>query len=60
MECYTGPIAALGIGPCGTGSMTCSGDGAEFGACEGEVVPVEENPSTPIDDDCDGQINEAS
>lgn len=57
--CYSGPSGSVGVGLCRTGMHTCEADGASFGPCEGEVVPGVEDCSTPEDDDCDGEANEA-
>lgn len=57
--CFSGPAAALGVGACQAGIRTCAADGAAWGACEGEVVPVPEQCSTAADDDCNGTANEA-
>jgi hypothetical protein len=37
----------------------CSADGTTLGACVGEVDPVTETCTTPVDDDCDGMTNES-
>lgn len=57
--CFSGPAAALGMGACQAGIRTCAADGAAWGACVGEVVPVPEQCSTAADDDCNGTANEA-
>ena len=62
--CYTGPDESAGRGACRSGVERCV-DGV-FGACEDEVVPVEEIcPSdgacpacNDVDDDCDGAVDE--
>jgi hypothetical protein len=56
--CYTGPAGTEGVGVCVGGTATCAEDGAGFGPCVGEVTPVPETCDTPIDDDCNGQVNE--
>lgn len=56
--CYSGPDGTEGVGSCVAGVRTCVPEGGAFGPCEGEVLPEEENCSTPEDDDCDGDSNE--
>jgi len=57
--CYTGDPSTRGVGACSDGSRTCSDDGTAWGACEGETLPTAETCATSVDDDCDGQVNEA-
>jgi hypothetical protein len=55
--CYTGPVETANIGNCKPGAETCLADGTDYGACEGDVVPVLEDCSTTgigADEDCDG------
>jgi hypothetical protein len=54
--CYEGPINTENIGVCRAGSSLCT-DGV-FGACIGQVTPVDEACDNEIDDDCDGQADE--
>jgi hypothetical protein len=56
--CYSGPMGTADVGACKAGQQTCNADGLGYGACVGEVVPVPETCATPVDDDCDGQVNE--
>lgn len=56
--CYSGPEATAGVGVCSFGQQSCAASGDGFGACVGDVVPSAENCATPLDDDCDGEINE--
>ena len=58
VDCYGGPPGTLGIGPCKSGSQVCNSQGTGFGPCSGEVTPADETCATPIDDDCDGSVNE--
>jgi hypothetical protein len=56
-ECYTGADGTVGVGPCVGGKRTCSRTGA-WSACEGEVVPLAENCSDGLDNNCNGQVDE--
>jgi hypothetical protein len=56
VSCYTGPDNTAGVGRCQSGQKTCLPDGSAFGACDGEVVPTNEDCTTATDEDCDGQI----
>ncbi|WP_437568924.1 hypothetical protein [Sorangium sp. So ce542] len=57
--CYPGPADTEGVGVCAAGVRRCLPDGQGFGDCEGAVVPKLEDCSTTLDDDCDGETNEA-
>ena len=57
-SCYTGPPGTLGVGICKGGTQTCNTQGTAYGACAGEVLPQPESCVTPVDDNCNGQINE--
>ncbi len=52
--CYGGPEGTEGIGLCKGGTRICNATGTEWGACDGEVVPVAEVCANEEDDDCDG------
>ena len=58
VPCYSGADGTKGVGDCKAGLATCASDGASFGPCTGEVVPVPESCSTVGDENCDGQANE--
>ncbi len=59
--CYDGPTGTAGVGICAAGTQTCAGDGESWGACAGEVLPLpQEDCTTPVDDNCDGQVNGVS
>lgn len=50
-----------GVGICKAATQTCAADGQSWGPCTGEVPPQPaEDCTTPVDDNCDGQVNEAS
>jgi hypothetical protein len=57
MACYTGPAGTAGIGACRTGVRICV-NGQPSAACTGEVLPGAER-CNGLDDDCDGQVDEA-
>ena len=57
VPCYNGPAGTVGVGICKPGTKTCQAD-ATFGPCIGEVTPSVELCSTPIDDNCNGMVNE--
>ncbi|HTN84293.1 MAG TPA: MopE-related protein, partial [Sorangium sp.] len=58
VPCYTGPAGTEGVGLCAAGTARCQPDGMQLGPCRGQVLPARETCLTPIDDDCDGQVNE--
>jgi hypothetical protein len=56
---YSGPAGTLGQGVCRAGLQRCDIVGAEWSACQGEVLPAAaESCGTPFDDNCDGRVNE--
>ena len=58
-SCYTGAPGTRGVGICKDGTWTCNALGTAWSACTGEVLPGQETCATPVDDNCDGQVNEA-
>jgi cysteine-rich repeat protein len=56
-DCYNGPAGTMGQGACKAGSQTCLPTGLGFGPCEGQIVPLSEDCKTPVDEDCNGIIN---
>lgn len=56
--CYSGPPATQNVGTCKGGTQTCNAQGTGYGPCVGEVVPAVESCATPVDEDCDGQVND--
>lgn len=54
--CYSGPTGTQDVGACRLGKRTCQQN--IWGACEGEVTPVDEICGNQIDDNCDGTIDE--
>jgi hypothetical protein len=59
MICYSGATGTSGVGVCKSGNQTCKADGSGFDACAGEVVPAHESCTNTVDDNCNGQLNEA-
>jgi uncharacterized protein (AIM24 family) len=57
-SCYTGGAGTKDVGACHGGTQTCNPEGTGYGACTGEVIPTAETCLTPLDDDCDGSVNE--
>ncbi len=55
--CYSAAPETIGVGPCVEGTQTCE-TGLGFGPCVGEVVPKPESCLTPVDDDCNGLVND--
>jgi hypothetical protein len=60
MPCYSGDAQTAGKGICHAGLQTCNDQGTGYGACVGEQGPKTEDCSTDVDDNCDGEVNEAS
>jgi cysteine-rich repeat protein len=58
LPCYTGPGATKGKGSCIEGIQHCDAQGNPIGGCEGEVTPTAETCISPLDEDCDGKVNE--
>lgn len=54
-DCYDGPEGTFGVGECKAGEQTCQ-DG-EWGACKGQVLPVDEICDGK-DNNCDGRTDE--
>lgn len=52
--CYEGPPETRGVGLCHDGARICTREGV-FGACQGEVLPGDEDPGNGIDENCDGR-----
>lgn len=60
IPCYDGPNGTRGVGVCVGGLATCAPNGLDFGPCIGEVTPSPETCATPVDDNCNGEVNEGS
>jgi hypothetical protein len=58
VDCYSGPPETDHVGACKPGVRVCDASGS-LGECTGEVTPVDETCATVVDDDCDGEVNEA-
>lgn len=56
--CYGGAAGTEGKGICQAGLQQCDGAGNPVGGCVGEVVPEVEGCPGPLDEDCDGLVNE--
>ncbi|RKH68266.1 kelch repeat-containing protein [Corallococcus llansteffanensis] len=56
--CYSGPAGTAGVGECRAGAQTCNAAGTSWGTCSEEVLPRTEDCTNPLDDNCDGRINE--
>jgi len=54
VACYTGPEGTENVGVCRGGQKACNEAGTEFGACEGEVLPVGPACGSSADENCDG------
>jgi len=52
--CYYGDPATQNVGPCVGGMQTCNAQGTGYGACVGQVLPVNEVCFDSIDNDCNG------
>ncbi len=55
-ECYTGTEASLGVGPCVSGTQSCTPSG-QWGNCVGEVKPAGEVCGDGVDNNCDGGVD---
>jgi hypothetical protein len=58
-NCYTGPVGTRNVGACVDGTWTCNAQGTDWSPCVGQVLPLPETCLTPVDDDCNGMVNEA-
>lgn len=50
--------AACGLGACAGGETVCTKDGAGMTCSSATKLGLKEDCATPVDDDCDGKINE--
>ena len=57
-SCYEGPAGTEGVGVCKGGTQTCSA--GSWGSCAGQVLPSPETPGDSLDNDCNGQVDEAA
>jgi hypothetical protein len=58
-SCYTGPLQTRNVGVCTDGTWTCNSSGTAWGPCLGQVLPSNETCLTALDENCNGQVNEA-
>ncbi len=56
-ECYSGQDGTAGVGPCTTGTRSCTDQGL-WTQCMGEVVPAGENCGDGVDNNCNGTVDE--
>ena len=56
--CYGGAAQTKDIGECNGGTQTCTS--GKWGVCVGEAIPSVELCGNQKDDDCDGDVDEAS
>ncbi len=56
--CYTGPSSTRMKGICTDGTQGCEEPGNWSATCVDAVLPVAENCSDELDNDCDGSVNE--
>ncbi|MDB4954267.1 MAG: hypothetical protein JWO36_1836 [Myxococcales bacterium] len=56
-QCYPGLASTEGVGPCVGGNQSCTSAG-QWGDCVGAVLPVAENCSDGIDNNCNGMVDE--
>lgn len=57
VSCFDGPAEASDTLPCMKGTRTCDPATSQWGACEGQVLPLAEVCNT-TDDDCDGTADD--
>lgn len=58
--CYTGPAGTQDVGPCKAGLTKCGADGFTWGACTGQVLPVQDTCLDNEDNDCNGVLNDGN
>ncbi|MBK9265096.1 MAG: DUF4215 domain-containing protein [Polyangiaceae bacterium] len=58
IPCFSGPAELIGIGACRSGTLYCDAFGVPISGCLDEVAPRPETCLSPLDDDCDGEVNE--
>jgi N-acetylneuraminic acid mutarotase len=58
---YTGKPGTEGQGECKAGTRTCEASvtGGKWSSCQGEVTDRAESCANTLDDDCNGQVNDA-
>ena len=56
-SCYDGTSGTQNVGTCHDGTQTCGQDGT-WGACAGEQLPVAENCTDGLDNNCNGAVDD--
>ena len=56
-DCYTGQDGTMDIGPCVGGTRSCEAGGT-WTKCEGEIIPLGENCTDGIDNNCNGETDD--
>lgn len=55
--CYEGPPFTLNVGTCRAGTRTCNA-GGHWLLCLEQILPINDDCGTPLDENCDGSVNE--
>jgi hypothetical protein len=56
-ECYPADGSTKDVGPCTSGTQSCTAAG-QWGDCQGAVIPVAENCTDGVDNNCNGTADE--
>jgi hypothetical protein len=60
VACYSGDIDTQDVGACAAGTKVCNNQGTLYGPCEGEVLPAAEICDNGLDENCNGESDEAA